>query len=97
MDVKRPKGFLIENGKVDVEEPERQVREGRGWRVPNGGINSTIEDLSRFVTFELSGDSTVLSKKLLKIILKEFFSQIQLLHMGMALACRYAEVELLLL
>jgi CubicO group peptidase (beta-lactamase class C family) len=63
----RAKGFLIENGKADAEEPERQARDGRGWRVPNGGIYSTVEDLARFVAFELGEENTaVLSKKTLE-------------------------------
>ena len=62
----RAKGFLIENGKIDAEEPERQVRDGRGWRVPSGGLFSTVEDLARFVSFELSQETTtVLSRKTL--------------------------------
>jgi CubicO group peptidase (beta-lactamase class C family) len=50
---KRAKGFLIENGKVDAEEPELQERQGRGWRLPNGGLYSTVGDLSQWVSFEL--------------------------------------------
>ena len=34
IEARRARGFLIEHGKVDAEEPERQVRDGRGWRVP---------------------------------------------------------------
>ena len=62
----RAKGFLIENGKVDADEPERQERDGRGWRVPSGGLYSTVEDLARFVAFE-SGEenTTVLGRKTL--------------------------------
>jgi CubicO group peptidase (beta-lactamase class C family) len=63
----RAKGFLIENGKVDAEEPERQIRDGRGWRIPSGGLYSTVEDLARFVAFELSiENTTVLSRKTLE-------------------------------
>ena len=63
----RAKGFLIENGKVDAEEPERQEREGNGWRVPNGRLYSTVGDLARFVAFELGEEHPgVLSKKFLE-------------------------------
>jgi CubicO group peptidase (beta-lactamase class C family) len=63
----RARGFLIENGKVDAEEPERQEREGNGWRVPNGRLYSTVGDLARFVAFELGEEqANVLSKKLLE-------------------------------
>lgn len=64
---KRAKGFLIENGKVDAEEPERQEREGRGRRLPNGGLYSTLGDLARFLAFEMGeGNESV---KLWRIIL----------------------------
>ena len=63
----RAKGFLIENGKADAEEPERQEREGNGWRVPNGRLYSTVGDLARFVAFELGEEHTsVLSRKTLE-------------------------------
>jgi CubicO group peptidase (beta-lactamase class C family) len=64
---RRAKGFLIENGKADAEEPERQEREGRGWRVPNGGLYSTLGDLARFVAFEMGeGPEGVLGRKTLE-------------------------------
>lgn len=63
----RAKGFLIEGGKVDAEEPERQERTGNGWRVPNGRLYSTVGDLARFVAFELGEEhASVLSKKTLE-------------------------------
>lgn len=67
MEAKRARGFLIENGKADAEEPERQEREGRGWRVPNGGLYSTLGDLARFVAFEMGeGPESVLGRKALE-------------------------------
>lgn len=68
MQKNRAKGFLIENGKVDAEEPERQERAGRGWRLPNGGLYSTIDDLARWVAFETGAEenAAVLSKKTLE-------------------------------
>jgi CubicO group peptidase (beta-lactamase class C family) len=67
MEANRARGFLIEDGKVDAEEPERQVRDGRGWRVPSGGLYSTVDDLARFVAFELGAEAAgVLSQKTLQ-------------------------------
>ena len=67
MQKNRAKGFLIENGKVDAETPELYERDGRGWRIPNGGLYSTVEDLARFVAFELGAENAaVLSKKTLE-------------------------------
>lgn len=75
MQKNRAKGFLIENGKVDAEEPERQVRDGRGWRVPVGGLYSTVEDLARFVAFEFGeGPASVLDKKTLEANFRRVYS-----------------------
>jgi CubicO group peptidase (beta-lactamase class C family) len=68
---RRARGFLIEQGKADAEEPERQVRDGRGWRVPAGGLYSTVEDLSRLVAFELGAkNEAVLSQTALQASLE---------------------------
>ena len=58
----------IENAKVDAEEPERQERAGRGWRLPNGGLYSTLDDLAKWVAFESGAveNAAVLSKKTLE-------------------------------
>jgi CubicO group peptidase (beta-lactamase class C family) len=71
----RAKGFLIENGKADAEEPERQFRDGSGWRASVGGLYSTVEDLARFVAFELGeGPASVLDKKTLEANFKRVYS-----------------------
>ena len=42
-------------------------QDGRGYRVPNGGLYSTVGDLSRFVAFELGlGPESVLKKQVLE-------------------------------
>jgi CubicO group peptidase (beta-lactamase class C family) len=51
-EARRARGWLIENGTADAEEPERQQRDGGGWRVPNGAMYSTLADLARFVAWE---------------------------------------------
>jgi D-alanyl-D-alanine carboxypeptidase len=51
------------DGTPDGDVPAREAREGRGYKVPNGAIFTTVDDLSRFVAFELGqGPETVLSK-----------------------------------
>ena len=48
------KGYANGRGdEVDMEQPRREHR-GRGYKVPNGGVYSTVEDLARF-TAALSG------------------------------------------
>jgi len=45
--------------------PSRE-HEGRGFRVPNGGLYSTIEDMARFISFELgAGPESVLPRAVL--------------------------------
>ena len=52
---------------MDAETPEQYERDGRGWRLPNGGLYSTVEDLARFVAFESGAENAaVLSKKTLE-------------------------------
>lgn len=47
-------GYEVGNdGKISSDEPRRELREGRGYRVPIGCIFTTVDDLSRFVAFEL--------------------------------------------
>lgn len=55
-------GYVVgKDGKVDAEEPARELRDGRGYRVPIGCIFTTVDDLSRFLAFELGhGPESVL-------------------------------------
>jgi CubicO group peptidase (beta-lactamase class C family) len=50
-----------QDGKINADGPARELRDGRGYRVPIGCIFTTIDDLSRFVAFELGhGPESVL-------------------------------------
>lgn len=55
-------GYLSEDEKVDAETPRRE-HEGRGYKVPNGAMYSTVADLARFVAFELGGGPESVLKK----------------------------------
>lgn len=57
------KGYAVErNGRIDVELPARE-HAGRGYKVPNGAIYTTVDDLARFISFELGeGPESVLKK-----------------------------------
>ena len=60
------KGYVVTGEKVDGTVPERE-HEGRGYKVPNGALYSTIPDLARFLSFELGqGPDTVLKKETLE-------------------------------
>ena len=48
-------------GKVDSETPQRENEKGRGYKVPNGAIYTTVGDLARFASFEMAqGPESVL-------------------------------------
>jgi CubicO group peptidase (beta-lactamase class C family) len=90
MEENRIKGFLIENGKIDAEEPERQVRDGRGWRIPSGGLYSTVEDLARFVAFELGEENTaILSKKTLEANFGRVYSALSEFNYGYGIGFQF--------
>jgi D-alanyl-D-alanine carboxypeptidase len=58
------KGYDVgPGGKVDSETPERENTNGRGYKVPNGAIYTTVGDLARFASFEMGqGPDEVLKK-----------------------------------
>ncbi|HJU43185.1 MAG TPA: serine hydrolase domain-containing protein [Vicinamibacterales bacterium] len=61
------KGYVVDrNGNVSFDAPLRE-HAGRGYKVPNGALYTTIDDLAQFVAFELGeGPESVLSKKTLE-------------------------------
>ena len=40
------------NGVIDLETPRRE-HAGRGYKIPNGGLYSTVPDIARWLAFEL--------------------------------------------
>jgi len=46
------KGYRLKDGVVDFETPAEE-HSGRGYKVPNGALYSTVVDLARFVSFQL--------------------------------------------
>jgi CubicO group peptidase (beta-lactamase class C family) len=55
-------GYMVnDDGSLDDSTAAREGRDGRGFKVPNGAIFTTVDDLARFVAFELGhGPATVL-------------------------------------
>jgi CubicO group peptidase (beta-lactamase class C family) len=54
---------VSKDGKIDWAGPDGEWN-GRGYRVPNGGLISTMRDLSKFVAWELgSGPDTILKRE----------------------------------
>src|SRR5215813_10238398 len=60
------KGYGVEGSRVDAETPERE-HQGRGYKVPNGAMYTTVGDLARFLAFELGqGPESALKKETLE-------------------------------
>ena len=58
------KGYQVMGpGKVDSDTPERENKNGRGYKVPNGAIYTTVGDLARFASFEMGQGPDVGLKK----------------------------------
>jgi CubicO group peptidase (beta-lactamase class C family) len=54
------------DGTLDDQIAPQEARDGRGYKVPNGAIFTTVDDLARFVAFELGrGPESVLPRQIL--------------------------------
>ena len=55
-----------DDGTLDDSTAAQQARDGRGFRVPNGAIFTTVDDLARFVSLELGrAPNSVLARSML--------------------------------
>jgi len=60
------KGYVLHDGLADPRQPAEELRKGRGYKVPNGAMFTTVRDMARFVSFEMGyGPEIVLNKKVL--------------------------------
>ena len=55
-------GYQRRDAVVSRSAPDKEL-DGRGYRVPNGALFSTMNDLAQFVSWELGASSTTLLKK----------------------------------
>jgi CubicO group peptidase (beta-lactamase class C family) len=58
------RGYEVKgDGTLDTNVASRELRDGRGYKVPVGGVFTTVGDLAKFVSFELGhGPSSVLPR-----------------------------------
>jgi CubicO group peptidase (beta-lactamase class C family) len=56
------RGYISDEGKIDAETAERE-HQGRGYKVPNGAVYTTVEDLARFVAFQMGAEAPSVLKK----------------------------------
>jgi CubicO group peptidase (beta-lactamase class C family) len=60
------KGYILHDGVADPNPSARELRDGRGYKVPNGALFTTVGDLAKFVSFEMGdGPESVLKKSIL--------------------------------
>jgi CubicO group peptidase (beta-lactamase class C family) len=57
------RGYVVRNGKADPSAADREL-DGRGYRVPNGALMTTVGDLAKFVAFELGEGPPILKKEM---------------------------------
>ncbi len=61
------KGYQINGAKIDTDTPQRENENGRGYKVPNGAIYTTVGDLARFSSFLMGlGPDSVLKAAVLQ-------------------------------
>jgi len=59
-------GYIIRNGVADPKPSATDLRDGRGYKIPNGALFTTVGDLAHFVSFEMGdGPEAVLKKSIL--------------------------------
>jgi CubicO group peptidase (beta-lactamase class C family) len=60
------KGYIIHDGVADPKPSATELRNGRGYKIPNGALFTTVGDLAKFVSFEMGdGPESVLKKSIL--------------------------------
>lgn len=56
-------GYELHDNKADSTVPTRELHTGRGYKVPNGALFTTIGDLGKWVSFELGHGPTLVIDK----------------------------------
>jgi CubicO group peptidase (beta-lactamase class C family) len=61
------KGYGVARGVADATPSQTELVTGRGYKIPNGGLFTTVDDLAKFLAFEMGyGPPGVLSHKTLE-------------------------------
>ena len=60
-------GYVLHDGMADPKQSAADLKTGRGYKVPNGAVFTTVGDLARFVVFEMGyGPEIVLTRNALR-------------------------------
>jgi CubicO group peptidase (beta-lactamase class C family) len=61
------KGYILKGGKADGGPSAKDLRDGRGYKIPNGALFTTVGDLAKFLSFEMGdGPEAILKKSILE-------------------------------
>jgi CubicO group peptidase (beta-lactamase class C family) len=92
-------GYEPVNGKADATESSKELKTGRGYKVPNGALFTTVNDLAKFVSFELgTSNAPLLDSKTYADTLSRVYSADSDMHSGYGLgfmAMRQGDLVLL--
>jgi CubicO group peptidase (beta-lactamase class C family) len=59
------KGYMVKGNSADPSEAATDLRNGRGYKVPNGALFTTVGDLAHFLSFQMGdGPESILPKSL---------------------------------
>ena len=69
------RGYEIAGNRADASAAEEQLRNGRGYAIPNGGLFSTVDDLATILSFEMGdGPPNVLKASTIRANMAQTYS-----------------------
>jgi len=78
------KGYVLVKTGAESSTADDELRNGRGYKVPNGGLFSTVKDLARFLSLEMGyGPEEVISKP----VLDSIYSHAYFADTGLTFGC----------
>ncbi len=89
------KGYVVRNGSADPSLPEAELKNGRGYKVPNGALFTTVGDLARFISFQMGDarDNAVLGRLEVKEAMSRVYSADSALQAGYGLGFRATRLD----
>ena len=68
------KGYVVANGVANAKPAETDLAAGRGYKIPSGGLFTTVDDLAKFMAFEMGyGPPKVLAHEMLSANFKRSY------------------------
>jgi CubicO group peptidase (beta-lactamase class C family) len=68
------RGYAVKDGVGDSAAADGELQTGRGYKIPNGGLFTTVGDLAKFVSLEVgAGPQSVLKPQSLQLWRSQFY------------------------